>query len=94
MEVAGPESFAGRWLVGPDADVVGLKLEPHAIAHFERLGHLARQLEPAGPVKHGVLDGVPESRPVTAVVPQGLRAGPPSLIAMTRRTFAETAGRG
>ena len=62
--------------VGPDADMVGFPLEPDAVAHAKRFGHVARELEPSGPVEHGVLDGVPQGRPVAAVVPQGLGAGP------------------
>ena len=68
--------LAAGALVGPDADVVGLALEPDAVAHAERVGHVARELEPSGPVKHGVLDGVAEGRAVAAVVPQGLGARP------------------
>ena len=36
----------------------GLLLQPHPVPHAEFLGHLARQLDPAGPVQHRVLAGV------------------------------------
>jgi hypothetical protein len=39
--------------------VVGFQLQPDAVAHGKRFCHVARELEPSGPVKHGVLDGVP-----------------------------------
>ncbi len=46
--------------------------------HAERLGHLARQLDPAGPVQHRVLDRVPGGVAVLvgAVVAERLAAGP------------------
>jgi hypothetical protein len=39
--------------------VTGLLLQPDPVPHAELLGHLARQLNPAGPVQHRVLDRVP-----------------------------------
>jgi hypothetical protein len=45
-------------LVRPDADVVGFLPQLDAVPHAEPLGHLARGLEPAGPVQHRVLAGV------------------------------------
>jgi hypothetical protein len=41
--------------------VVWLAFEADAITHAERLGHVPRQLKPASPVEHRVLDGVPEA---------------------------------
>ncbi len=74
---AGTALVHGVPCIGPDADVVDLALQPHPVPHTKRLGHLARQLEPPGPVEHGVLDGVAErARVVGRAVPQRLGRRP------------------
>jgi hypothetical protein len=46
--------------------VVRLGLQPHQVTHAERLGHVTRQLQPARPVQHRVLDRVRDHLAVVA----------------------------
>src|SRR4029453_16409931 len=44
-------------MIGPDTDVITFEREPDPAFHLERGGELAGELQPAGPVEHGVLLG-------------------------------------